>query len=207
MAGARQQIGQVVVDERRRLGVGLAQGSRAGWHAGLYKCICICSDVNYRRLQPRRTSPIENPMAERSFAEEVKKLQPRRGRDLRRRRHPGRHQGAAAVGRGLRGRLPGLADLAPDGRAGRRAGHPGRDGRALRVQRQRGHGRGHAGGAASTTRCAARSPSNRQWAPTSRPTRWPTWPRAASPAARWSSSARTTATAPASCRSAAMPSR
>ena len=57
---------------------------------------------------------------------------PRRCEDLKlgdgpgvpRRGHPRHHQGAAAVGRGLRRRLPGRADLAPDGRAGRRPGHP-----------------------------------------------------------------------------------
>ena len=44
------------------------------------------------------------------------------------------------------------------------------------------------------------APSSRRWAPMSPPTRSPTWPRAASPAARWSSSARITAKAPRSCR-------
>ncbi len=106
------------------------------------------------------------------------------GGTLPRRGHPGRHQGAAAVRRVLRGRLPGRADLAPDGRADRRQRHPRRARRALRAQRLRGHGRRHAGRLGATTRCAARSPSSRRSAPTSPPTRWPTWPRAASPAAR-----------------------
>ena len=85
-------------------------------------------------------------MAERSFAEEVKKLRLGAGESFD-------GEGILAVtkallqsGVGLCRRLPGLADLAPDGRAGRCAGHPGRDGRALRDQRQRGDRRGHAGG-------------------------------------------------------------
>ncbi len=71
---------------------------------------------------------------------------PGRGRGFQRRGHPGRDQGAAGIGRRLRGRLPGRADLAPDGRAGRRAGHPGRARHPLREQRQRSDRGGHAGG-------------------------------------------------------------
>ena len=84
-------------------------------------------------------------MAERSFAEEVGKLRPGRGRDLSRRGHPRRHQGAARVRRLVRRRLSGRADLAPDGRPRRRRGHPGRARHPLRE------------------RAPARRPRRRRW--------------------------------------------
>ena len=59
-------------------------------------------------------------MAERSFAREVEDLKLGDGRGLPRRRHSRHHQGAAAIRRRLCRRLSGRADLASDGRAGRR---------------------------------------------------------------------------------------
>ena len=69
---------------------------------------------------------------------------PGRRRDLPRRGHPRDHQGAAAVGRGLRRRLPGRAGVAPARRDGAGQALPGRAGRARRGLRQRGVGRGDA---------------------------------------------------------------
>ena len=71
-------------------------------------------------------------MAERSFKQEVKKLRLGRRRGIPRRRHSRRHQGAAAIRRVLCLRLPGRADLAPDGRARRCQRHPGGAGRPVR---------------------------------------------------------------------------
>ena len=82
-------------------------------------------------------------MAERSFKEEVGKLKLGDGRGIPRRRHPRRDQGAVAVRRILCGRLPGRADLAPDGRAGRRQRNPRRARRAFRELGERGDGRRH----------------------------------------------------------------
>ena len=67
---------------------------------------------------------------ERSFKKEVQALQAGRRRDLPRRRHPRRHQGAAAVGRVLCRRLSGRAGVASARRPGRRRGHHGRARRA-----------------------------------------------------------------------------
>ena len=88
----------------------------------------------------------ERQMAERSFAAEVQQAAPGRRRGVPWRRHPGRHQGAAAVRRVVRRRLPGRADLAPDGRAHGRQRHPARTRRPLRAQRLGGHRGRHAGG-------------------------------------------------------------
>ena len=83
-------------------------------------------------------------MAERSFVEEVKKLRLGDGEVFR-------GEGILAVTKALlesgvvlRRRLPGRADLAPDGRAGRRPGHPRRARHPLRELGQRGHRGGHA---------------------------------------------------------------
>ena len=72
--------------------------------------------------------------------------QARRRAGVPRRGHPRHHQGPAAVGRGLCRGIPRRADLASDGCAVRRAGHPGRPRRPLRDQRQRGDGRRDARG-------------------------------------------------------------
>ena len=149
----------------------------------------------------------ETAWPRRSFVEEVKKLRLAQGRGVPRRRHPRRHQGAARIRRVVRGRLPGRADLAPDGRAGRRAGHPGRARHPLREHAPARRPRRRRSPPRSTTRCAAPSRSRGRSASTSPPTRSPTSPRAASPAAPSSSSARTTAKARRSCRSAATRSR
>ena len=84
-------------------------------------------------------------MAERSFKRSPA-IAHRRGRRVPRRGHPRGHQGPAAVRRGLCGRLPGFAHLAPDGRAGRRQRDPAGTRRALRGQRLGSHRRRHAGG-------------------------------------------------------------
>ena len=77
-------------------------------------------------------------MAERSFAKEVEQLKIGAGEEFR-------GEGILAVTKALLecgvayvARLPGRADLAPDGRARRRAGHHGRARRAFRVERLRG---------------------------------------------------------------------
>ena len=85
-------------------------------------------------------------MAERSFAKEVEKLRLGAGEEFLRRRHPRHHQGAAGMRRRLCRRLPGRADQPSDGRARRRAGHPGRARRAFRGERLGGDGDRHAGG-------------------------------------------------------------
>src|ERR1051326_3187053 len=68
-----------------------------------------------------------------------------RRRGVSRRRHFGRHQGAAAIGRELRRRLSGRAGVASARRHGRCRGFIGRARRTRRDLHQRGRGRGHAG--------------------------------------------------------------
>ena len=70
--------------------------------------------------------------------------QARRRRDLSRRRHPRGDEGAAAIRRGLRRRLPGRAGVAHDGRAERCARHHGRARHPHRDERVRGRRSGHA---------------------------------------------------------------
>ena len=72
-----------------------------------------------------------------------RKAEARRRRRVPRRGHPGRDQGAAAVRRVLCRGLSGRADLAPDGRAGRRQRNPGRPRRPLRELGERGDRRRH----------------------------------------------------------------
>ena len=79
-----------------------------------------------------------------SFSKEVSAAAPRRRRGLPRRGHPRHHQGAAAVGRVVRRRLPGRAGVAPARRHGAgRAVHEGAR-RPRRGLRQRGLGGGDA---------------------------------------------------------------
>ena len=73
-----------------------------------------------------------------SFSKEVRMLRLRRRRDVPWRGHPRDHQGAAAVRRRLRRRLPGRAGVAPARRAGAVEGLPGRARRARRGLRERG---------------------------------------------------------------------
>ena len=119
-------------------------------------------------------------MAERSFAREVQKLRLGAGAGVSRRGHPRRHQGAARIRRRLRRRLPGRADLAPDGRAGRRAGYPRRTRRPLRELSA------SEAAAAATLAASVNYPlrgavtfKSHGRRPTSPPTRSPTSPRAA----------------------------
>ena len=80
-------------------------------------------------------------MSERSFAEDVKQLGYGAGQILQRRGHPRHHQGPAPVGRVLRRRLPGRADLAPARRPGRRQRVAAQaHGHLLRAVGQRGGG-------------------------------------------------------------------
>ena len=79
-----------------------------------------------RRRRSRSRSSAARPAArsgrpepmEVSFKDEIESPEARRRRDLPRRGHPRGHQGAAAVGRRLRRRLPGRAGVAPARRHG-----------------------------------------------------------------------------------------
>ena len=89
------------------------------------------------------------------FRDEIEHAQARRRRGLPRRRHPRGDEGAAAVGRRLRRRLPGRAGVAPARRHGAGARLPRRTRRARRGVHQRSLGRRDARAPRSTTRCAA----------------------------------------------------
>ena len=91
------------------------------------------------------SDPLETSTLEVSFTQGNRVPAARRRRDLSRRGHPRHHQGAAAVGRGLRGRLPGRAGVAPARRDGAGQALHGRARRARGGLLQRSLGRGHAG--------------------------------------------------------------
>ena len=83
--------------------------------------------------------------------------QARRRRDIPRRGHPRRDQGAAAVGRVLRRRLPGRAGVAHDGRAERRARHRSTSWASTSRPTRPKPARRRCSAPRSTIRCAARS--------------------------------------------------
>ena len=146
-------------------------------------------------------------MAERSFVEEVKKLRLGAGEVFR-------GEGILAVTKallesgvayvaGYQGApISHLMDVLADA-----AGHPGRARHPLREQRQRGHRGGDAGRVGQLPAARRGDLQGDRSAPTSPPTRSPTSPPAACTGGALSSSARTTAKARRSCRSAATPSR
>ena len=118
-------------------------------------------------------------MAERSFVEEVKKLRLGAGEVFS-------GEGILAVTKallesgvayvaGYQGApISHLMDVLADA-----AGHPRRARHPLREQRQRGHRGGDAGRIGELSAARRRHVQGARWAPTWRPTRWPTWPRAA----------------------------
>ncbi len=118
----------------------------------LVAALAYVAGIGYNSLDPNYRSDRDGTLVQEGSAG----AQAGRRRDLPRRRHPRRHQGAAAVGRVLRRRLSGRAGLASARRAGGRRGHHGRARRASGDLLQRGLRRRHAGRLDQLSACAAR---------------------------------------------------
>ncbi len=124
-------------------------------------------------------------MAERSFKAEIEQLRIGAGQEFRGEGILAVTKAPAAIGRRLCRRLSGLADLAPDGRVLGRQRPACRARRAFRAERQRGGGGGDARGVGQLSAARRGGVEVGGRAPMSPPTRSPTSPRAASPAACW----------------------